>query len=253
MLALVVLSIFGAACQNTSSVENATEAPTTEEETGQVAEETIEDSFGDAVNAAMEAAEVTQTAKSVEDWENVASLWNQAIELMKSVPESSENYPTAQQKAEEYGVNLEYAKQNAANIKQAVLAKGEQVFQKLNGVFQVQGTMTDLVTVRTIVSKDDWTQLSKEDQISLAFYTQSRISEVKASPEKYADIPSTAPAYPQIVENIKKICDDCWVIIVGERTGQGNFTVDETILQGDTPWNESNPCCLGISASEFGL
>jgi len=113
MIAFAVVSILGAACQNTSAVEDVADAPTTEEATEQVAEEAIEDSFGDAVNAAMEAAEVTQTAKTPEEWGKVADLWDKSIELMKAVPEASENYQTAQQKAIEYQENLEYAKQNA--------------------------------------------------------------------------------------------------------------------------------------------
>jgi hypothetical protein len=201
----------------------------------------------------MEAVEVTQTAQSAEDWENVAGLWKQAIELMKSVPESNENYSTAQQKAKDYGANLEYAQQNAENIKQAVLARGEESFKNLNCVFQVQGTMTDLPTVRTIIDKNDWAQLSKEDQISLALYTQSRIREVREFPEKYTNIPTSAPAYEQIVESTRNVCDDCWVIITGERKEEGVFTIDKIVLQGDTPWDENDPCCRGISASEFGL
>lgn len=113
MIAFVVLSVFGAACQNTSSVEDVADAPTTEEDTEQVAEEAVEDSFGDAVNAAMEAAEVTQTAQTPEEWSKVADLWDKSIELMKAVPETSENYQTAQQKTVEYQDNLEYAQQNA--------------------------------------------------------------------------------------------------------------------------------------------
>lgn len=70
------------------------------------------DPFGDAVNKAMAAGEGAQTAKTADEWGAVATLWGEAIELMKAVPESSENYQVAQQKATEYGPNLEYAQQN---------------------------------------------------------------------------------------------------------------------------------------------
>ena len=69
--------------------------------------------FGDAVNAAMAAAEATQTANTAEEWREVAALWRQAIELMKAVSADSDNYSTAQQKVIEYQSNLEYAEQNA--------------------------------------------------------------------------------------------------------------------------------------------
>jgi hypothetical protein len=69
--------------------------------------------FADAVNQAMAAAEATQTARNPDEWEKAASLWTQAIELMKAVPEASENYQTAQQKITDYQPNLEYSQKNA--------------------------------------------------------------------------------------------------------------------------------------------
>jgi len=72
--------------------------------------------FRDAVNKAMEAAKLTQTAKTSEEWAKVAENWQQAINLMKSVPESSANYLVAQRKVTEYQNNLQYAKQAAASL-----------------------------------------------------------------------------------------------------------------------------------------
>ena len=77
------------------------------------AAEEKQDFFGAAVKAATGAAEATQTAKSVDEWRAVAALWQQAVESMASVPSDDENYSVAQQKAEEYQANLNYAKQNA--------------------------------------------------------------------------------------------------------------------------------------------
>ncbi|HIK28159.1 MAG: hypothetical protein N3E45_01985 [Oscillatoriaceae bacterium SKW80] len=67
----------------------------------------------DAVNKAMNAAMLTQSAKSSEEWEKVAKEWQAAIDLMKKVPQSSPNYEQAQQKIVEYQRNLEYAQRNA--------------------------------------------------------------------------------------------------------------------------------------------
>jgi len=71
--------------------------------------------FRDAVNKATEAAKLTQTSKTSKEWTTVVDTWQQAIDFMKSVPESSTNYAVAQKKAVEYQNNLQYAKQNAAN------------------------------------------------------------------------------------------------------------------------------------------
>jgi hypothetical protein len=67
------------------------------------------DSFREAVNKAMSAATITQSAKSKDDWNLVASQWQEAIALMKAVPASSPNYAVAQKKVVEYQPNLDYA------------------------------------------------------------------------------------------------------------------------------------------------
>ncbi len=93
-----------------------TQISTTELAVGEEIEEVsapiVDSTFADAVNSAMAAAASAQTARTSEEWGNVASLWSRAIELMKAVPQASENYQTAQQKAVEYQPNLEYAQQN---------------------------------------------------------------------------------------------------------------------------------------------
>lgn len=68
--------------------------------------------FRDAVNKAMEAANAVQSAKTPEEWQNVATLWQTAIALMQQVPEGDANHAVAQQKVTEYTNYLQYAQQN---------------------------------------------------------------------------------------------------------------------------------------------
>jgi len=70
------------------------------------------DPFREGVSKAMAAAEQTQTAKTVAEWDGVATLWEGAIAAMQSVPTTHEQYATAQQKAIEYQKNLDYARRN---------------------------------------------------------------------------------------------------------------------------------------------
>lgn len=63
-----------------------------------------------AVNRAMSAAELTQTATSKEEWSTVAAWWQEAIKLMGDVPRTHPRYKLAQEKIEEYQRNLAYAK-----------------------------------------------------------------------------------------------------------------------------------------------
>jgi hypothetical protein len=72
------------------------------------------DFFGEAVNKAMSAATITQSAKSKDDWNLVVSQWQEAITLMEAVPSSHPRYPVAQQKSIEYKRNLDYALKNVA-------------------------------------------------------------------------------------------------------------------------------------------
>jgi outer membrane protein OmpA-like peptidoglycan-associated protein len=71
------------------------------------------DPFAAAINTAMNAAVLTQTAKTQAEWQQVANQWQGAIELMQAVPDSSANYKTAQTKISEYQKNLAYAQKNA--------------------------------------------------------------------------------------------------------------------------------------------
>ncbi len=76
------------------------------------------DSFSEGVKKAMNAAQLTQSAKTKGEWNQVANEWESAIALMKIVPESSQNYALAQKKAIEYQGNLDYANR-AGNLAQS--------------------------------------------------------------------------------------------------------------------------------------
>lgn len=73
------------------------------------------DPFQKAVDKAMGAATLTQSATLKEDWNLVVSEWQDAIALMKAVPSSHPQHSVAQKKAVEYQRNLDYAQTNAEN------------------------------------------------------------------------------------------------------------------------------------------
>ena len=72
------------------------------------------DSWREAVNQAQSAAKLAQTAQSQNEWIGVASEWKKAVDLMRSVPPTSQNHQKAQQKATEYQANLVVANRRAA-------------------------------------------------------------------------------------------------------------------------------------------
>lgn len=95
------------ACYSTGN-ETEEESPSQAEET----EQQVADPYFDAINRAIVASEQTQTAKTMEEWQEVYTLWGQAIELLKGVPNSSDNYTVAISKVQEYESNQAYALRN---------------------------------------------------------------------------------------------------------------------------------------------
>lgn len=73
------------------------------------------DPFREAVNRATNAANLTQTARTRQEWQAVANQWREAIALMQAVPADSPNYGVAQDRAVAYQKNLAYAEQAAAS------------------------------------------------------------------------------------------------------------------------------------------
>ncbi len=72
------------------------------------------DSWREGVNNAQNAAKLAQTAQSQNEWIAVASEWKKAVDLMRSVPPTSQNHQKAQQKATEYQAYLVIANRRAA-------------------------------------------------------------------------------------------------------------------------------------------
>ncbi len=69
------------------------------------------DNFRQAVNQAMEAAILTQTARSKQEWEIVTQTWTKAIDLLELIPRDDINYDRASVKILEYRKNLNYSQE----------------------------------------------------------------------------------------------------------------------------------------------
>jgi hypothetical protein len=82
--------------------------------------ETAPDTFREAVNKAVTAAELGRSAKSKDDWNSVADRWQEAVSLMRRVPPSSPHHELAQTKVLEYQKYLVYAQESAATPPPAI-------------------------------------------------------------------------------------------------------------------------------------
>jgi len=69
--------------------------------------------FRGAVRAALTASELTQTARTQQEWQSVAKNWQTAIDGMSQISVQSPHYATAQDRISTYTHNLNYAQRNA--------------------------------------------------------------------------------------------------------------------------------------------
>jgi hypothetical protein len=117
---------------------------------------------------------------------------------------------------------------------------------------QVRGGVGTLPVVTLILPQTVWNDLTKEQQVSLTFYAENMVNDVRNNPEKYLDVPSSAPIYPSMLANYRCIRDGFWQIIIGRFVNEEpkKLMVDESVVQGDAFW-DFNQEKVGISASSF--
>lgn len=216
------------------------------------------DPFSDGVNKATNAAKLTQTAQTLDEWNQVADEWQAAINFMKAVSPTNQNYEAAQQRIITYPNNLAYAQKNAENLKQkesklqqSQIIRGQEIFKDSKGIYKVWGAGTNAPFVNVIIPKTGWDKLSKADQVSLTMYAESLISVIKSNPGKYVDRPPSSSAYNSFIRSkIPNICQDCWSIMLSYTDSQP-YSTDVVVVQGDSLWKQQDPCCRGVNASKF--
>jgi hypothetical protein len=71
------------------------------------------DAFTESVNFATQASNLAQSANSKQDWDEVATLWVQAVAWMQAIPPGSPRRAFAEKKVVEYMRNLTYSQQQA--------------------------------------------------------------------------------------------------------------------------------------------
>ncbi|MEG4092901.1 hypothetical protein [Microcoleus sp. Pol12B4] len=106
MLAIAVVAFVGKIVNQPAAT-----AGNNPDETANLA--TAPDTFREAVNSALKAAELGRLAKTKEDWTTVTDSWQEAVSLMRRVPVSSPNHQLAQAKVIEYQKYLLYAQEAA--------------------------------------------------------------------------------------------------------------------------------------------
>lgn len=75
-----------------------------------------QDRYQEGLDRASSAFSISQSAQSSEDWQLVASQWQEAVELMQTVPSTSPHKASAAAKVKEYQRNLSVAKQHVGKL-----------------------------------------------------------------------------------------------------------------------------------------
>ncbi|MBD2547806.1 MULTISPECIES: hypothetical protein [Planktothricoides] len=104
--------------QNTSTQGQSPQSTVTNGANSASGSATISVQFYQAVNKANQAWEMTQVASGSEEWEKIATLWNEALVLMKEVPADHSNYSIAQDRIPKYTKYRDFAKHMAEITRQ---------------------------------------------------------------------------------------------------------------------------------------
>lgn len=143
------------------------------------------EAFRRAVNRAMSAAELTQTAASREEWRTVAMWWQEAIDLMKMVPITNEKHQIAQDRIGEYGRNLEYAQKRAL---------GDSTAQASVGLWTIGSHRGEVIKIQGEPSKSDrYDSMCKE----VLFYGNSTVELNNGSVARFEDVDKNLKATDQ--------------------------------------------------------
>ena len=112
------------------------------------------------------------------------------------------------------------------------------------------GTIPAVATL--ILPQAEWDALTKNEQVSLTFYTEKMVDDVRLNPTKYLTISTNAPIYPEMLDNFRHIRDGFWQIIVGPIRDKDAMTlmVDRSFVRGDEFWDSAQEK-FGIRASIF--
>jgi predicted nucleic acid-binding protein len=102
------------------------------------------------------------------------------------------------------------------------------------------------------IPQSEWNALTKNEQISLTYYAECMIDDIRNYPAKYMIIPTTSPMYSSTLNNLRRMNDGFWQIIVGRVNDEDGMTVmvDTRVVLGDALW-EFEEEKYGVQASVF--
>ena len=118
---------------------------------------------------------------------------------------------------------------------------------------QVRGGAGKIPPVATLILPDTvWKNLTKQQQISLTFYAENMVNDVRSNPAKYLTVSPSAPIYSSMLASYRRINDGFWEIIIGRFIDEDpkKLMIDKRIVRGDNFWDHEQDKSV-ICASFF--
>jgi hypothetical protein len=118
----------------------------------------------------------------------------------------------------------------------------------------IAGVLTNTPVLQLYITNKIWKGLTKREQVNLTYYVEDQIRVARTDPEKYVGFPKSAPGYPSFLQATRNLCDDCWLIMLGDpvlEEGERAMSVDRTAVEGDSIWARGDARSQVSKASQF--
>lgn len=153
-----------------------------------------------AVNKAMSAAELAQTAQTKQEWEKIATWWQEASDLMAAVPNMHSQSAIARDRVIQYAQNRQYAAGKAAAAELAT--------QPLKSLWHIGSSRGQMLAIQ-----GEPTRTIKYDSQckELFYFNDSRVDVQNGRVIDYQDVDNNLLVIlPKDLPNISTIPDGFW-------------------------------------------
>lgn len=121
------------------------------------------------------------------------------------------------------------------------------------GGIEIFGAMKFTPIAVFILPDEEWRTLSKQEQVSLVMYVESRIPVIRRSPEDYALTSKRSPVHGREIDAIRNLGVGAWCIASAKSYPDDpakDLYMDVRLVEGDEAW-AANAGPRGAKASEF--